>query len=121
MERYERTIFLLCIALFSALVVRGVSPPRTIALSSFQKAPVIDGLLNDEVWSSAALLADFNQVQPGENTQPSRRTEIRLGTDKKYLYLAIHAYDDPGQVRATIAKRDDLSGNDYVALWLDTF
>lgn len=24
-------------------------------------------------------------------------------------------------MRSTVAKRDDLSGNDYVAVWLDTF
>jgi len=121
MEQFRRLIFFLSTSLFSVLLVQGAMPSRAITVSSFQKAPLIDGLLNDEVWSSASVIADFNQVQPGENARPSRRTEVRLGTDKKYLYLAIHAFDDPGQVRSTIAKRDDLSGNDYVVIWLDTF
>jgi len=87
----------------------------------FDKPPVIDGHLDDEVWQHAAVLRDFIQTEPGDNLRPSNTTEVRIGYDARFLYLAIHASDQQGQVRSTVAKRDDLSGNDYVSIWLDTF
>lgn len=92
-----------------------------LTLSRFDQTPVIDGRLNEAVWHNAALLKDFLQTQPGDNIKAPQPTEVRIGYDTRFLYLAIHALDQSGQVRATVAKRDDLSGNDYVAVWLDTF
>jgi Carbohydrate family 9 binding domain-like len=94
---------------------------KPLTLSRLHQTPVIDGRLNEPVWHTAALLKDFLQTQPGDNVKVSYPTEVRIGYDSKSLYIAIHALDQSGQVRATVAKRDDLSGNDYVAVWLDTF
>ncbi|HKE57110.1 MAG TPA: DUF5916 domain-containing protein, partial [Pyrinomonadaceae bacterium] len=93
----------------------------TIHVTRFKQPPVVDGLLDDVVWQSATLFNDFLQTQPGDNSKASQPTEVRIGYDARFLYLGIHAFDQSGQVRATVAKRDDLSGNDYVAVWFDTF
>jgi hypothetical protein len=90
-------------------------------ITRFKQPPVVDGLLDDVVWQNATLFNDFLQTQPGDNIKASQPTEVRIGYDAKFLYLGIHAFDESSQVRATVAKRDDLSGNDYVAVWLDTF
>jgi hypothetical protein len=87
----------------------------------FEKPPAIDGSLADEVWKSAAVLKDFYQVQPGDNSPPSKPTEVMLGYDAKFLYVAFRAHDDPGQVRANVAKRDQISDDDFVTIVLDTF
>jgi len=87
----------------------------------FAEPPVIDGRLDEEVWKKAAVLQDFYQTEPGDNVRPSHPTIVLIGHDAGFLYIGIHAIDQPGQVRSTVAKRDDLSGNDYVAVWLDTF
>src|SRR5215212_3643816 len=70
----------------------------------FPKPPVIDGKLDDEVWKTAAVLKDFYQVQPGDNLIPENRTEVRLGYDPRFLYIAFHCFDD-----------------DYVGILFDTF
>src|SRR5437016_10978007 len=44
-----------------------------------------------------------------------------IGYDSKTLYLAFHCYDEPDRVRATVAKRDEVFGDDNVRLFLDTF
>jgi hypothetical protein len=90
-------------------------------VSRFEKAPLIDGNLDEEVWDRAAVLKDFIQTQPGDNLKATYPTEVRFGFDAKNLYIGIHAFDESNLVRATVAKRDDLSGNDYTAVWLDTF
>ena len=101
-----------------------VLPPeksQPVRIPHFDKAPVIDGKLDDEVWKHAVVLKDFYQVQPGDNTPPSKPTEVLLGLDSRFLYVAFHCYDEPDKVRATIAKRDDIFNDDYVGILFDTF
>src|SRR6266404_1011261 len=92
-----------------------------VRLVRFEKPPTIDGKLDDEVWKTAAVLKDFYQVQPGDNLIPENRTEVRLGYDMRFLYIAFHCFDDPTKVRATVAKRDDIWNDDYVGILFDTF
>ncbi|HEX7333069.1 MAG TPA: DUF5916 domain-containing protein [Pyrinomonadaceae bacterium] len=87
----------------------------------FETAPVIDGKMDDSIWASAAVFKDFYQTEPGDNTPPSRPTEVFLGYDSKFIYLAFHAFDEPDKVRATLAKRDDIFDDDYVGVLFDTF
>jgi len=87
----------------------------------FAKPPVIDGKLDDEVWQTALVLKDFYQVQPGDNLIPENRTEVRLGYDSRFLYIAFHCFDDPAKVRANIPKRDNIWDDDYVGILFDTF
>jgi hypothetical protein len=87
----------------------------------FAKPPVIDGKLDDEVWKTAAVLKDFYQIQPGDNLIPENRTEVMLGYDSRFLYIAFHCYDDPAKVRANIPKRDQIWDDDYVGILFDTF
>ncbi len=87
----------------------------------FAKPPVIDGKLDDEVWKTAVVLKDFYQIQPGDNLIPENRTEVMLGYDSRYLYIAFHCYDDPSKVRANIPKRDQIWDDDYVGILFDTF
>jgi hypothetical protein len=101
-----------------------VLPPEKanpVRITRFEKAPVIDGRLDDEVWKQAAVLKDFYQTQPGDNIAPSQPTEVLVGYDAKTIYFAFRAQDEPGQVRATVAKRDQIFDDDYIGFYLDTF
>jgi hypothetical protein len=101
-----------------------VLPPeksQPVRLARFEKPPVIDGKLDDEIWQRAVLLKDFYQIQPGDNIAPSQRTEVMLGFDSKFIYVAFHCYDEPGKVRANIPKRDNIFDDDYVGILFDTF
>src|SRR5437588_293685 len=94
---------------------------KSIVIPRFDKPPVIDGKLDDEVWKTAAVFKDFYQINPGDNITPSKPTEAMIGYDAKTLYLAFHCYDEPDKIRATVAKRDDVFGEDNVRVFLDTF
>ncbi len=98
-------------------------PEKTnpVRLPAFAKPPVIDGKLDDEVWKNAAVLKDFYQIQPGDNIAPSKPTEVMLGHDERFLYVAFHCFDEPDKVRANIPKRDDIFNDDYVGILFDTF
>src|SRR6266567_1064491 len=101
-----------------------VLPPekaQPVKMPRFDKPPAIDGKLDDEVWKQAVVLKDFYQVQPGDNIAPSKPTEVMLGYDSKFFYIAFHCYDEPDKVRATIPKRDNIFNDDYVGILFDTF
>ncbi|MGH9966619.1 MAG: DUF5916 domain-containing protein [Pyrinomonadaceae bacterium] len=94
---------------------------QPISIPRFDAAPVIDGKLDDDIWKKAVVLKDFYQVQPGDNIPPSKPTEVLVGYDPKFLYLAYRAFDEPDKVRANVAKRDAIFDDDYVGLFFDTF
>ena len=94
---------------------------KPLRIPRLDKPPVIDGKLNDDVWKQAVLLKDFYQINPGDNTAPSMPTEVWMGYDSRFFYLAVHAFDDPSKVRASVASRDNVFGEDNVRIFLDTF
>src|SRR5882672_8590394 len=103
---------------------RAVIPPekaKPIVIPRFDKPPVIDGKLDDEIWKQAIVLRDFLQTNPGDNIAPSKPTEMMMGYDSRTFYMAFHCYDEPDKVRATVAKRDEVFGEDNVRVFLDTF
>ncbi|MFL6227369.1 MAG: DUF5916 domain-containing protein [Pyrinomonadaceae bacterium] len=92
-----------------------------LRIPRFEKPPVIDGKLDDEVWQHAAQLKDFYQTSPGDNIAPSKPTEVMIGYDSHFLYFAFHCFDEPDKVRGTVAKRDGIFGEDNIRVFLDTF
>jgi hypothetical protein len=104
----------------AALVPAEKAQP--VRIPRFDKPPVIDGRLDEDVWKRAAVLRDFYQTSPGDNIAPSKPTETLVGYDSRFLYFAFHCFDDPDKVRATVAKRDDVLGSeDSIRVLLDTF
>ena len=101
-----------------------VLPPEKVSpvtIPKFSTAPVIDGKLDEPVWQGAAVLKDFYQIDPGDNIAPSKPTEVLIGYDPKFLYIAFRAFDETDKVRSTVAKRDNIFQDDYVGFFLDTF
>ena len=92
-----------------------------VRIPRFDKAPVIDGKLDDEAWQHAAVFKDFYQWRPSDTAPASAKTESFIGYDSRFIYFAFHAYDDPTKVRATVAKRDAILDDDAVGILLDTF
>ncbi len=92
-----------------------------VRVAKFSAPPVIDGKLDDEIWKSAQILKDFVQTSPGDNIAASKLTEVMLGYDEKNLYIAFRCWDEKDKIRATVAKRDDVFGEDNVRVWLDTY
>src|SRR3954453_17908267 len=96
---------------------------QPMRITKFEKPPVIDGKLDDEVWKNAAVFKDFYQTSPGDNVAPSKLTETMIAYEAKTLYIPFYCFDEPDKVRATVAKRDDvLNGTeDSIRVLLDTF
>ena len=101
-----------------------IVPPekaRPIKIPKIETLPIIDGKPDEEIWKQSAVFKDFYQTYPGDNTEASKPTEVMMMYDEKHLYIAFKCWDEKDKIRATIAKRDEVTGEDNVRVWLDTY
>ena len=99
-----------------ATCLSRVSTPRTSELIT------LDAELSEPAWEGAARLTGFSQYQPVDQRPAVEPTEIRVLYSAQAIYFAIIATaSDPGSVRATLSKRDNISNDDRVTIYLDTF
>lgn len=94
----------------------AVRPPR------LEDSVVIDGVMDDKAWQSAARLTGFSQYQPVDQRAAVDSTEVRVVYTAQAIYFGIIATTaDPSMVRATVSKRDNITNDDRVTIYLDTF
>lgn len=101
----------------------GTLEPREGRAALVRVAPVIDGRLTDEVWTSGQPYAGFIQRELREGDPVSERTEVRILTDGEALYVAAWLYDrEPGGIIPGDKVRDvTLTNSDYFGFVLDTY
>jgi hypothetical protein len=81
----------------------------------------IDGVLDEAVWSQAAVLTGFSQFAPVDRLPAADSTEVLVWYTDHAIYFGIRAFEPHGAVIATHADRDRISGDDHVHIILDTF
>src|SRR5262249_11447695 len=69
----------------------------------------------------SAIVSDFRQNQPGDGEPTSLPTTAYLAYDDDNLYVLFECSDDPTDVRARLAKRENIGDDDQVSVYLDTF
>ncbi len=85
------------------------------------KAPVIDGMLNDLSWGIVDWTGDFIESRPDENTAPSQKTKFKIIYDQKFLYIGVRCYDDePDKIVERLSRRDGFQG-DWVGVFIDSY
>jgi hypothetical protein len=86
--------------------------PR-VTISKIEKAPIIDGVLDDDIWSEATVIEDFHQRIPVEGGDPSEKTIVRLAYDKDMLYVGARLYErNPDAIIARELREDIVKFND---------
>src|SRR5687768_15274956 len=68
-----------------------------------------------------AVVTEFRQREPGDGTPISAETQAYLSYDSENLYVIFVCRDDPSDIRANIARREDIEADDAVVVYLDTF
>ncbi|MEN1784210.1 MAG: DUF5916 domain-containing protein [Bacteroidota bacterium] len=86
-----------------------------------QPSPVIDGLLDDSIWSTVEWGGDYIENRPDENTPPSYQTRFKILYDSKYLYIGVQCFDeDPEAIVKRMSRRDGFDG-DWVEFNIDSY
>lgn len=88
-----------------------------------EKAPEIDGFLDDEIWQNIMPITNFVQIWPDEGSEATEYSEVRIAYDRDYLYFAFRFHDKEAHlIRAKNLERGGSnSRDDHAYIGLDTF
>ncbi len=101
---------------------RRAAPPVLEAYRLDGAAPTIDGILDEDVWSRAAVATDFIQMEPDEGQPATERTEARVVYGEDALYVGFRAFDrNPEEIVAQLARRDQKVYSDWVVVAVDSY
>ena len=81
----------------------------------------VDGALSESSWERASILTQFSTYNPVDGRPAQDSIEVRLFYGEDALYMGVRAWAHEGTVRATLAERDRIQNDDWIALHLDTF
>ena len=102
--------------------------PATDARKSVQMvrtdtAPIIDGRLDEDVWSQAAIVDDLHQILPTEYAEASEYTRVYLLYTEDALYVGAQLSDsEPDEIAANILRQgESLTADDFFGVMLDPF
>ena len=124
--RARRQVLLLSLALLLpslSLAVTSDSGRKSFTISRTDTPPIIDGRLDDAVWSTAAYVDDFHQTTPNDGAAPSEVTIVRVTYDDEFLYISAELRDsDPSGIRATqMIQGRTFYSDDRFWIMLDSF
>jgi hypothetical protein len=86
------------------------------------RAPVVDGVLNDDVWQMVQPLdtKDWRSYNPLHDESIPQQTTVWAAYDADNLYFAFKCDDpDPSKIKTSITRRDNIWADDWVGLSLD--
>src|SRR4051812_32722460 len=116
--------------LAAALCLRA-APPNQIYLGRENQLQIriprleadarVDGVLDEPMWAQAALLTGFSQFSPQDGIPSADSTEVLIWYSATALHVGIRAFEQHGQVHATMADRDKIGADDNVQLLIGTF
>ena len=106
-------IFLLTLSGFAQPVIKAIR---------IDNPPLIDGYVNDEVWSLAFAVEEFYQREPFEGQPVSKKTIFYTCYDSDNIYFAVKCWDDKDKITAKEMARDvSLGKDDRIQIILDTY
>ena len=120
----------------AALLALGVAPAQPLgaqlpAIQSSPGAPItiprlsgeieLDGVVDEPAWEAVAPFA-MTMYSPAFEGPLTEATEVRIGHDDRYLYVSGRMYDsDPDGIRVGTLYRDQYSGDDILAVVIDSY
>ena len=118
----KRTLILITIVFLILPYSFGQTPEKKrYTATQVTTAPVIDGVVDDQVWNQGEWIDDFTQYEPYNGQKPTQRSEFKIIFDEDNLYLAIKSFDtDPDSIVKRLTRRDNVDG-DMVGVVFDSF
>jgi hypothetical protein len=104
--------------------VRGEDGRSTIRAVRLRESIVVDGRLDEEVYTTIQPASDFIQQEPTAGEPATEKTEIWIFFDERNVYISFRCFDSrPDRIVANEMRRDNnnIFQNDNVTLVLDTF
>jgi hypothetical protein len=82
--------------------------------------PVLDGKLDDDVWTSAPVAGGFTQYLPNDGQPPTDPTTVRVLYDDDNVYIGVDCPQPHASVVERLSRRDRQVESDAIAIELGT-
>ncbi len=122
------SIYPLAVAIWLMLPAASSATDSTteVVVPRMAEPPRIEDFLDMEppadVAEQMAAFEGFVQRDPRDGEPATQRTVVYSGYDDLHVYFVFVAYDsEPEKIRAHLTRRENISGDDLVAVYLDTF
>nr|MCU0619208.1 hypothetical protein [Gemmatimonadaceae bacterium] len=102
-------------------VFSGRAASTRVRAPRLETTVVIDGVLDEPAWATAAILTGFTSYNPVDGRPAQDSTEVRIWYAPDAIHVGVRAWAPAGTVRATLAERDRITNDDWVAIHFDTF
>ncbi|MEY4641623.1 MAG: hypothetical protein RLZZ227_1617 [Pseudomonadota bacterium] len=85
--------------------------------------PVLDGVLDDEIWKTATVISDLHQFNPVDQGTPSEQSEFYIAYNERFFFLGARLSDSTpdGIVSRQLVQGGNFNGDDFFEFILDTF
>jgi hypothetical protein len=100
----------------------AASARPTLRAVRVSEPPKIDGLLDDEAWSSTPIeTSEWLSYNPLMGDRIPHSTKAWVTYDDNYFYFAFKCDDpEPSRIKTSISRRDNFGSDDWVGLSLDS-
>ncbi len=83
---------------------------------------IVDGKLDEKIWSSSQSFSEFKQKEPDQGSHASEKTEVWVAYDNDAIYVAARMHDSsPDSIIALLDRRDNLNTADWFGVFLDPY
>ena len=111
---------------FASLSAHAADGPFTMSIPAISQEPQFSDFAGMTPATPLARqmtkVENFVQREPVDGAAATQRTEVYLGYDEETLYAVYLAFDSqPNLIRANLASRENIEGDDSVQLIIDTF
>ena len=96
-----------------ARTTEAQAPPTVVVPTAKAAAPRVDGILDDEIWKSAAVFTDFRRA---DGKAPAGKARLLVAQDDAKLYLAVEVFEDEKTLGSLVAEMKQHDGKD---IWDD--
>ncbi|MCU0456925.1 MAG: carbohydrate binding family 9 domain-containing protein [Bacteroidales bacterium] len=102
--------------------VNAAKSPDQVIPVKVTVAPVIDGVLDEDVWNDSNGFTGFRSFIPDFGKEIPYGTTAWLSYDEENLYFAFRCLDnEPDKIRASVDSRDKIRKDDWVCVNFDSF
>ncbi|MCH2195982.1 DUF5916 domain-containing protein [Kordia sp.] len=108
-------VFVLLLSFTVSSFAQDSIPKKVYNIKRTTTPPIIDGVLDDDVWKDTDIATDFVQFRPSiGNTLPEdQKTIVRMTYDDEAIYVAAYLRDKPENIMRQFTSRDNFGINDF--------
>ncbi|MDV7188123.1 DUF5916 domain-containing protein [Lutibacter sp. TH_r2] len=96
--------------------------PKILNITRTEKAPKIDGVLDENFWQNSEVAKNFVMFRPGfgDKEHPNKKTEVKVAYDNEAIYFGAYLFDDDiKNIALESSTRDNFGQVDWFGIMIN--